>query len=67
MLASIQVPTLVMVGSEDGLTPPTMAEQLRAGIRGARLEVLPGAGHLSNLEQPEVFNRALRSFLGSLP
>src|SRR5438128_2704304 len=44
-LANIKVPTLVVVGSEDALTPPAMAEKLVAGIRGAGLEVIRGAGH----------------------
>jgi pimeloyl-ACP methyl ester carboxylesterase len=60
------VPTLVLVGSDDGLTPPAAAEKLAAAIRGARLEQIPGAGHLSNLEQPERFNTAVRGFLQSL-
>jgi pimeloyl-ACP methyl ester carboxylesterase len=62
-LGDIKVPTLVIVGSEDALTPPTMAETLVAGIPGAQLATIPGAGHLSNLEQPESFNGALLSFL----
>ena len=65
-LAHIRVPTLVLVGSDDGLTPPAAAEKLAAAIRGARLEQIPGAGHLSNLEQPERFNTAVRGFLQSL-
>lgn len=65
-LARIRVPTLVLVGSEDVLTPPASAEALAASIPEARLEVIPGAGHLSNLEQPDLFNASLLSFLGSL-
>ncbi len=62
-LAAIDVPTLVVVGDEDTLTPPSCAEALAAGIRGAKLVVLPGAGHLSNLETPDAFNAALLDFL----
>jgi pimeloyl-ACP methyl ester carboxylesterase len=66
-LGRIRVPTLVLVGSEDVLTPPTMAQTLVEGIAGARLATLPGAGHLSNLEQPAAFNAALGEFVVGLP
>jgi pimeloyl-ACP methyl ester carboxylesterase len=62
-LATIDVPTLVVVGEEDALTPPRDAAELEDGIRLARLVQMPGAGHLTPLEQPEEFNRALLSFL----
>lgn len=66
VLGIIQVPTLVLVGSDDQLTPPAMAETLAKGIRGARLTILPGAGHLANLECAEMFNAEVRAFLQSL-
>jgi pimeloyl-ACP methyl ester carboxylesterase len=59
VLRTIAVPTLVIVGRDDVLTPPAVAEKLRDGITGARLVVLDGAGHLSNLERPEAFTAAL--------
>jgi 3-oxoadipate enol-lactonase len=62
-LAEIKVPTLVVVGSEDEITPPAAAQTLASSIRGAKLATVPGAGHLSNLERPDVFNEAVRSFL----
>jgi pimeloyl-ACP methyl ester carboxylesterase len=62
-LATIDVPALVVVGEEDALTPPTDAADLEDGIRRARLVRLPAAGHLTPLERPEEFNRALLSFL----
>jgi len=62
-LATIDVPTLVVVGEEDALTPPSDAADLEDGIRLARLVRMPGAGHLTPLEQPQEFNRALLSFL----
>jgi pimeloyl-ACP methyl ester carboxylesterase len=65
-LAAITVPTLVLVGSDDALTPPARAEALAAAIPGARLVTIPGAGHLSNLEQPGHFNAAVHSFLQAL-
>jgi pimeloyl-ACP methyl ester carboxylesterase len=66
-LSAIRVPALVLVGAEDTLTPPAVAETLAAGIPGARLAVFQGAGHLANLEQPELFTTAVRAFLQQLP
>jgi len=65
-LSQIRVPTLVIVGRDDALTPLAVAEKLMAGIPGAKLVLLERAGHLSNLEQPEGFNEAVRAFLASL-
>jgi pimeloyl-ACP methyl ester carboxylesterase len=65
-LEEILAPTLILVGSEDKLTPPTDAELMRREIRGSRLEIINGASHLSNLERPAEFNLALRSFLDEL-
>jgi pimeloyl-ACP methyl ester carboxylesterase len=65
-LRDIGVPTLVVVGEEDELTPPSDAEALRDGIPGAELAVVPGAGHVANLENPEAWNAALRGFLEGL-
>jgi pimeloyl-ACP methyl ester carboxylesterase len=63
LLPSLHIPTLVIVGSEDAATPPAASEKMRAAIPGAELVVVPGAGHLSNLEQPTTFNAALDEFL----
>ena len=65
-LSSIDVPTLVLVGEEDLLTPPSEAEQLQRGIPGAALVRIPAAGHLSSLENPKVFNEATGGFLRSI-
>src|SRR5262249_40064989 len=62
-LGAVRVPTLVIVGEQDALTPPDAAQALANGITGATLVKIPGAGHLSNLEQPELFNRAVEGFL----
>jgi 3-oxoadipate enol-lactonase len=62
-LSAVTVPTLVLVGDEDIPTPIADAEFLARHIRGARLEILAGAGHLSNLERPEAFTAALTRFL----
>jgi 3-oxoadipate enol-lactonase len=63
LLASIECPTLVVVGEEDAITPVADATALHESIPGSRLAVLPAAGHLSNLEAPEAFSGALARFL----
>lgn len=62
-LPDIDVPTTVIVGSADALTPPSMSEPMAEAIPGATLVVLEGAGHLSNLEDPERFTDALRALV----
>jgi 3-oxoadipate enol-lactonase len=64
LLSTIACPALILVGEEDGLTPPAASEEMQRGIRGSRLATIPRAGHLSNLEQPDAFNAALGRFLG---
>lgn len=66
-LAQISVPTLVLCGSEDRMSPPRLSEQLAAGIPGAELVVLPGGGHMVMQEQPAAVAAALRVFLGKIP
>ena len=63
LLSTIHFPTLIVVGDEDTVTPPPLAEKMHRSIAGSELTVIAGAGHLSNLEQPEVFNGALARFL----
>lgn len=63
LLPEIGVPTAVIVGSADTLTPPPLSEAMAAAIPGAELTVLEGAGHLSNLEAPEGFREAIRRLL----
>jgi 3-oxoadipate enol-lactonase len=65
-LASITVPTLIVVGEKDAITPPALAETMAARIRGAKLVCIAGAGHMANLENPNEFNTAVRSFLDSV-
>jgi pimeloyl-ACP methyl ester carboxylesterase len=64
--STIDVPTLVICGDEDVLTPPKVASKLAESIRGSRLEILQGAGHLSNVERPAAFNTVVSEFLASL-
>jgi 3-oxoadipate enol-lactonase len=66
-LATITVPTLVLVGADDRLTPPALARELASGIPGATLAIVPGAGHLAPVEQPAATGAALRRFLDALP
>jgi pimeloyl-ACP methyl ester carboxylesterase len=65
-LPLILAPALIVVGSEDKLTPPEDAELMHREIRGSRLEIIEGAAHVSNIEQPAQFNRALADFLHTL-
>jgi 3-oxoadipate enol-lactonase len=60
------LPTLVLVGEADGLTPPDQARAMAQLIPGARLTVIPGAGHLPPVEQPAATTDAIREFAESL-
>ncbi len=62
-LAGIRVPTLVVVGTEDELTPPELAREMAFSIPGARLALIEGAGHLPVLERPAAATAALRDWL----
>lgn len=62
-LNNITIPTLIICGREDTVTPLTQSEFMHAAIRGSKLQVIDRAGHVSNLEQPLEFNRHLFSFL----
>lgn len=62
LLKEITCPTLVLVGAMDALTSPAENKRIADGIPGARFQIIPSAGHLSNLEQPEAFNEAVRVF-----
>ncbi len=67
LLASITVPTLVVVGDEDVLTPPADAEAMVAALPNASLVRIVGAGHLVSLEQGQAFEASVDDFLSSLP
>ena len=60
LLAQVSVPTLVITGEEDEMIPVEESRRIASGIRGAKLVIIPGAGHLANLEQPDAFNDALQ-------
>jgi 3-oxoadipate enol-lactonase len=65
-LATIDVPTLVIVGEHDLLTPPEDSERIAAAITGSTLVKIDQSGHMSNLENPEAFNAAVLEFLAAL-
>ena len=64
--AGIRVPTLVLVGDADAITPPSLSEDLAALIPGSRLQVIRDASHLANLDKPAEFNRAVDDFLSAV-
>jgi len=66
LLETLRVPTLVLVGDEDLMTPPAESERIQRGMSGAKLVQIPKAGHLSNLESPDAFNAAVNRFLSTL-
>ena len=66
LLGAIRVPTLIVVGAEDRVTPPAVADAMAKAIPGARYAVIPGAGHVSPLEQPLATSRALTDFFEAL-
>lgn len=61
--AKVDVPSLVIVGEEDGITPPALSEELHRLIPGSRLVRIAAAGHLANSEQPQAFNEAIELLL----
>ena len=61
--AEIDVPTLILVGDEDGITPPALSQELARIVPGSRVEIIERSGHLANAEQPAAFNMAIESFL----
>jgi len=65
-LSRVVAPALIVVGSEDMITPVAESEMMHKEIGGSRLQVIEGAGHVSNIEQPEKFNSVLGKFLRDL-
>jgi len=65
-LAQIDLPTLLIVGEHDAIATPQEMRSIAAAMPNARIEVIAGAGHMTPVEQPEAFNRAIESFLGGL-
>jgi len=65
-LPQISVPTLIVAGRDDGVRKPIDAETIRVGIKSSRIEIIDDAGHLMNIEQPEIFNAAVLEFLNTV-
>jgi 3-oxoadipate enol-lactonase len=65
-VAAIRMPTLVICGEEDKVTPPALSEELASLIPGAQLQLIAGAGHLGNLEKPDEFNSIVQRFIEPL-
>lgn len=65
-LPTIDVPTVIIAGSEDVATPPRESRAMHAAIPGSRIEILQQAGHLSNVERPAAFNTVVAEFLATL-
>jgi 3-oxoadipate enol-lactonase len=65
-LKEIRCPSLVIVGKDDPGTPVAMAEEIHKALPGSELVVIPSAAHLSNMEQPDAFNKALADFLAKV-
>ena len=65
-MESVSVPILVLVGEFDTVTPPLAAARIAGTVRRSDLAHIPGAGHLSNLENPAAFNSAVIAFLKQL-
>ncbi len=63
MLPNIQVPTLIVAGSEDALIPETRTVEMKQQVKRAELEVFTACGHLINLEQPQAFQERVLRFL----
>jgi pimeloyl-ACP methyl ester carboxylesterase len=63
ILAAVDVPTLLLYGDQDARAPLGVGHAINAGIAGSELIVLPGVGHVSPVEAPDLFNRELRRFL----
>lgn len=64
-LPGLAVPTLVVVGAQDALTPPDHAQEIAAGIPGSRLETIPDCGHLPTMERPAAATALMRDFLAT--
>lgn len=65
-LEDIEVPTLILHGTDDQIISPEEARQMNVAIPDSQLQILPGTGHLLNMEKADLFNQAIRGFLNSL-
>ena len=63
VLAAIDVPVLVAYGEHDRIAPQALSEEIASGIAGAKLAIIPGAGHVANADAPQSFNELVHGFL----
>jgi len=66
LLPQIHVPVLILMGRDDQIIPITEAQEMNNAIPDSRLQVIPDAGHLPNMEQPEMYNQIVRTFIQTL-
>ena len=66
LLKQATIPTLIVVGAEDAITPPSEARSMAAETEAGRIVVIPGAGHMTPVEQPDELARTLDEFLSGL-
>lgn len=66
-LGGIKIPTLLIFGDEDKMAPPEIISTLMNGIKNSKVEIIAGAGHMSNMEDAPAFNKSLLNFLAALP
>ncbi|MGH7177747.1 MAG: alpha/beta fold hydrolase [Tepidisphaeraceae bacterium] len=67
LLSSLKLPTLIVVGEKDAITPPALARAMHQAIAGSRLLIIQGAGHLTPMESPEDLSNAIREFVSGIP
>jgi pimeloyl-ACP methyl ester carboxylesterase len=65
-LSKIGVPTLILVGDNDQITPLELSEKMQQAVAGSKVTIIRGAGHMSSMEQPAQVNQALRQFMQKL-
>jgi len=65
-LSNIKIPTLLLVGEDDAITPPNVMRTMHERISGSEMVTVPGAAHMAPVEQPEIVNQAIVEFLGKL-
>jgi pimeloyl-ACP methyl ester carboxylesterase len=65
-LPDINVPTLILVGEKDAVTPPSASQEMHVKIQNSEFHIIPNAAHMSNIENPEAFNGYLLNFLSNL-
>jgi len=66
LLGQFNIPTLIIHGAQDQIITLNESESMASGVKNSRLEIIPAAGHLPNLEQPEMFNSIVSGFLASI-